>query len=30
VGAWTAARYARGEASPFPPEHGDRLGAIWR
>ena len=30
VGAWTAARYARGEASPFPPEHGARLGAIWR
>jgi predicted RNase H-like nuclease len=30
AGAWTAARYARGEATPFPPEHGDRLGAIWR
>ena len=30
VGAWTAARYARGEASPFPPEHDARLGAIWR
>jgi len=30
VGAWTAARYASGEASPFPPSHPDRLGAIWR
>ena len=30
AGAWTAVRYARGEATPFPPEHGDRLGAIWR
>ena len=29
VGAWTAARYARGAARPFPPEHDDRLGAIW-
>jgi predicted RNase H-like nuclease len=30
AGAWSAARYARGEAEPFPPEHGERLGAIWR
>jgi predicted RNase H-like nuclease len=30
VGAWTAARYSRGSARPFPPEHTDRLGAIWR
>jgi predicted RNase H-like nuclease len=30
VGAWTAARYARGSARAFPPEHTDRLGAIWR
>lgn len=30
VGAWTAARYARGNARAFPPEHTDRLGAIWR
>jgi hypothetical protein len=30
VGAWTAARYASGKASPFPPSHPDRLGAIWR
>jgi len=29
VGAWTAARYARGAAQPFPSEHVDRLGAIW-
>lgn len=29
VGAWTAARYSRGEADSFPPEHRDRLGAIW-
>jgi predicted RNase H-like nuclease len=30
VGAWTAGRYAAGRAQPFPPEHTDRLGAIWR
>jgi predicted RNase H-like nuclease len=30
VGAWTAARYGRGNARAFPPEHTDRLGAIWR
>ena len=30
AGAWSAARYARGEAESFPPEHGERLGAIWR
>ncbi len=30
VGAWPAARYARGNARAFPPEHTDRLGAIWR
>lgn len=30
VGAWTAARYAAGRAQPFPPDHRDRLGAIWR
>lgn len=29
AGAWTAARYSRGEAQAFPPEHHDRLGAIW-
>ena len=29
VGAWTAARYARGDARPFPADHFDRLGAIW-
>lgn len=29
AGAWTAARYARGDARPFPSEHNDRLGAIW-
>jgi predicted RNase H-like nuclease len=30
AGAWTARRYAAGAAKPFPPEHADRLGAIWR
>ena len=30
VGAWTAARYAEGRASAFPPDHAERLGAIWR
>jgi predicted RNase H-like nuclease len=29
VGAWTAARYASGGARSFPPEHTERLGAIW-
>ena len=29
VGAWTAARYANGEARSFPPEQRERLGAIW-
>lgn len=29
AGAWTAARYSRGEAQALPPEHHDRLGAIW-
>jgi predicted RNase H-like nuclease len=28
--AWTARRYARGEALPLPPDHLGRLGAIWR
>ena len=30
AGAWTAARYAEGRAHPFPPDHRERLGAIWR
>ena len=30
VVAWTARRYARGEAVPLPQGHGDRIGAIWR
>lgn len=29
AGAWTAARYSHGDARPFPPEHTERLGAIW-
>lgn len=29
VGAWTAARYATGEARSFPADHPERLGAIW-
>lgn len=29
VAAWSAARYARGEAIAFPPGHTERLGAIW-
>ena len=29
AGAWTAARYSRGDAEAFPPEHRNRLGAIW-
>jgi predicted RNase H-like nuclease len=28
--AWTARRYARGEAVPLPEEPGERLGTIWR
>lgn len=30
VAAWTAARYARGEALPLPERHEGRIGAIWR
>jgi predicted RNase H-like nuclease len=30
VAAWTARRYARGEALPLPEGHGERIGAIWR
>jgi predicted RNase H-like nuclease len=30
VAAWTAQRYARGEALPLPAGHRDRIGAIWR
>jgi predicted RNase H-like nuclease len=30
VAAWSAARYARGEARPLPAGHGERVGAIWR
>ena len=30
VVAWTAARWARGEALPFPAGHRERIGAIWR
>jgi predicted RNase H-like nuclease len=30
AGAWTAARYAEGRASAFPPDQRERLGAIWR
>jgi predicted RNase H-like nuclease/catechol 2,3-dioxygenase-like lactoylglutathione lyase family enzyme len=30
VAAWTAARYARGEALPLPEGHAERIGAIWR
>jgi len=29
VGAWTAARYASGDARPFPPGNAERLGGIW-
>lgn len=29
AGAWTAARYSRGDAQALPPEHRGRLGAIW-
>ena len=28
--AWSASRYARGEALPLPSEHAGRTGAIWR
>ena len=28
--AWTAQRYARGEALPLPADHTERIGAIWR
>jgi predicted RNase H-like nuclease len=28
--AWTAARYARGDAEPLPAGHERRIGAIWR
>ena len=30
VAAWSAMRYARGKAQPFPAGHGRRIGAIWR
>lgn len=30
VVAWSAARYARGEAKPLPEGHAERIGAIWR
>jgi acyl-CoA thioesterase len=30
VAAWSAARYARGEAQPLPAGHPKRIGAIWR
>lgn len=30
VAAWTAARYAHGEALPLPDSHPERIGAIWR
>jgi len=30
VAAWSAARYARGEARPLPEGHVGRIGAIWR
>jgi predicted RNase H-like nuclease/predicted enzyme related to lactoylglutathione lyase len=30
VAAWTARRYARGEALPLPDGHRERIGAIWR
>jgi predicted RNase H-like nuclease len=28
--AWSANRYARGEALPLPAGHRERVGAIWR
>lgn len=30
VAAWSAGRYARGEALPLPEGHEGRIGAIWR
>ena len=30
VAAWSADRYARGEAVPLPNGHTERIGAIWR
>jgi predicted RNase H-like nuclease len=30
AGAWTAARYAAGQAQALPADHAGRLGAIWR
>jgi len=30
IAAWTATRYARGEAQPLPEGHTERIGAIWR
>lgn len=30
IAAWTAARYARGEALALPEGHMERIGAIWR
>lgn len=30
VAAWSATRYARGEAVSLPDGHLDRLGCIWR
>lgn len=30
IAAWSARRYARGEALPLPEGHGARIGAIWR
>jgi predicted RNase H-like nuclease len=30
VAAWSAARFARGEALPLPEGHEGRIGAIWR
>jgi predicted RNase H-like nuclease len=30
VAAWTAGRYAGGDAVPLPEAHAERIGAIWR
>ncbi|TML44808.1 MAG: DUF429 domain-containing protein [Actinobacteria bacterium] len=30
VAAWSARRYALGEALPLPQDHSERVGAIWR
>jgi predicted RNase H-like nuclease len=30
VAAWSARRYAAGQALPLPEDHKDRIGAIWR